>query len=44
MAGRAYYGGGYYTTGGDDYLGAIPGGYAWVREISEGVFEKGQCQ
>ena len=44
MASRAYYAGGYYSTGGDDYLGAFPGGYAWVKETSEGVFEKGQCQ
>jgi len=44
VAGRAYYGGGYYTTGGDDYLGAIPGTQAWVKETSEGVFEKGQCE
>jgi len=46
-AGRAYAGGNYSLralANGDDYLGAIPGGYAWVREISEGVFEKGQCQ
>lgn len=44
MAGRAYYGGGYYTTGGDDYLGPISGTYAWVKETSEGIFEAGQCQ
>ena len=44
MAGRAYYAGGYYSTGGDDYLGAIPGGYVWVKESPDGVFEKGQCQ
>ncbi|MGO1692224.1 MAG: immunoglobulin-like domain-containing protein [Marinobacter sp.] len=25
-SGRAYYAGGYYSAGGDDYLGAIPGG------------------
>ena len=44
MASRAYYAGGYYSTGGDDYLGAFPGSYTWVKETSEGVFEKGQCQ
>lgn len=44
MAGRAYYAGGYYTSGGADYLGAIPGGYAWVKQTSENVFEKGQCE
>lgn len=44
MAGRAYYAGGYYTTGGDDYIGAIPGTYAWVKEASDGIFEAGQCQ
>jgi len=44
MAGRAYYAGGYYSSGGNDYLGAIPGGYAWVKETSEGIFEQGQCQ
>lgn len=44
MASRAYYAGGYYSNGGDDYLGAFPGGYAWVKETSDGVFEKGQCQ
>lgn len=36
--------GGYCSTGGGDYLGAVPGGYAWAKETSDGVFEKGQCQ
>jgi poly(hydroxyalkanoate) depolymerase family esterase len=44
MAGRAYYSAGYYTTGGDDSLGPIPGTYTWVKETSAGVFEAGQCQ
>lgn len=42
-AGRAYYAGGYYTTGGDDSLGALSGTYSWVKETSEGFFEAGQC-
>lgn len=44
IAGRAYYAGGYYTTGGDDYLGPVSGTYSWVKETSNGVFEAGQCQ
>lgn len=44
IANRAYYAGGYYTTGGDEYLGAIPGSNAWVKETSEGIFQLGQCQ
>lgn len=43
VAGRAYYSGGYYTTGGADALGAWPGVYTWVKETSEGFFEAGQC-
>ncbi|WP_434049536.1 extracellular catalytic domain type 1 short-chain-length polyhydroxyalkanoate depolymerase [Marinobacter salarius] len=42
-AGRAYYSGGYYTTGGNDYLGAVSGTYSWVKETDSGVFEVGQC-
>ena len=42
-AGRAYYSGGYYTTGGNDYLGAVSGTYSWVKETDSGVFEAGQC-
>jgi len=42
-AGRAYYAGGYYTTGGDDYLGAVSGTYSWVKETAAGYFEIGQC-
>lgn len=42
-AGRAYYSGGYYTTGGDDSLGGLSGVYTWVKETSEGFFEAGQC-
>ncbi|QSP94769.1 PHB depolymerase family esterase [Marinobacter salinisoli] len=43
IANRAYYAAGYYTVGGNDYLGALSGTYAWVKETSEGVFEAGQC-
>ncbi|MDX1458196.1 MAG: PHB depolymerase family esterase [Marinobacter sp.] len=43
-AGRAYYAGGYYTTGGDDSLGALSGTYSWVKESAEGFFEAGQCE
>lgn len=42
-AGRAYYAGGYFTTGGDDTLGALSGTYTWVKETSEGFFEAGAC-
>ena len=41
--GRAYYSGGYYTDGGNDYLGGLSGTYSWVSETSEGYFEAGQC-
>lgn len=43
VAGRAYYAGGYFTTGGDDTLGALSGTYTWVKETSEGFFEAGAC-
>lgn len=42
-AGRAYYQGGYYTTGGDDSLGGLSGSYTYVKETSAGYFEAGQC-
>lgn len=42
-AGRAYYSGGYYTTGGNDYLGALSGTTSWVKETDTGFFEAGQC-
>lgn len=42
-AGRAYYAMGYYTSGGADYLGAVSGTTAWVKETSAGFFEAGQC-
>lgn len=42
-AGRAYYAGGYFTTGGDDTLGALSGTYTWVKETSDGFFEAGAC-
>lgn len=42
-AGRAYYAGGYYSTGGDDFLGSVSGVYTWVKETSEGFYEAGQC-
>jgi len=35
---------GYYSTGGDDSLGALSGSYTWVKETSSGVYEAGQCQ
>lgn len=41
--GRAYYTGGYYSTGGDDFLGSVSGVYTWVKETSEGFYEAGQC-
>ncbi|MCW8127276.1 PHB depolymerase family esterase [Microbulbifer halophilus] len=41
--GRAYYQSGYYTTGGDDGLGSLSGTYTYVKETSEGFYEKGQC-
>ncbi|MBU2953724.1 PHB depolymerase family esterase [Marinobacter sp. F3R08] len=42
-AGRAYYAGGYYSTGGNDYLGSVSGIYTWVKETQDGIFEAGQC-
>ncbi|OEY65430.1 PHB depolymerase family esterase [Marinobacter sp. X15-166B] len=42
-AGRAYYAGGYYSTGGNDYLGAVSGVYTWVNQTADGVFHAGQC-
>jgi len=43
LAGRAYYSMGYYSTGGNDGLGALSGTYGWVKETASGVFEAGQC-
>lgn len=43
VAGRAYYAGGYFSTGGDDTLGALSGTYTWVKETSDGFFEAGAC-
>lgn len=43
VAGRAYYASGYFTTGGDDTLGALSGTYTWVKETSDGFFEAGAC-
>jgi len=43
LAGRAYYAGGYFTTGGDDAIGALSGTYSWVKETSAGFYESGQC-
>ena len=43
LAGRAYYLMGYYTEGGNDYLGALSGTSAWVAETAKGFFEAGQC-
>ncbi|MDN3649472.1 PHB depolymerase family esterase [Reinekea marina] len=40
---RAYYSMGYYTVGGNDYLGGVSGSYSWVAETSDGIFEVGQC-
>ena len=42
-SGRAYYYWGYYTNGSDEYLGSWYTTYSWVREASDGYFEKGQC-
>ena len=42
-AGRAYYAGGYYATGGDDFRGSVSGVYTWVKETSDGFYEAGQC-
>lgn len=44
LAGRAYYSMGYYSTGGDDSLGALSGSYTWVKEETFGIYEAGQCQ
>ncbi|WP_166253549.1 PHB depolymerase family esterase [Marinobacter salicampi] len=43
ISGRAYYALGYYTTGGDNTLGALSGTYTWVKETSEGFYEAGSC-
>lgn len=40
-AGRAYYG--YYTVGGNQYLGSLPGVNSWVKETASGYFQAGQC-
>ncbi|PAU66666.1 hypothetical protein BZL41_00355 [Pseudomonas sp. PIC25] len=40
-AGRAYYG--YYTVGGNDYLGSLSGASTWVKQTASGYFEAGQC-
>lgn len=42
-AGRAYYSMGYYTTGGNDSLGAVSGIYTWVKEEQSGIYTAGQC-
>lgn len=39
--GRAYYG--YYTVGGNDYLGSLSGAGTWVKQTASGYFEAGQC-
>ncbi|SDP58823.1 extracellular catalytic domain type 1 short-chain-length polyhydroxyalkanoate depolymerase [Ectopseudomonas guguanensis] len=41
MAGRAYYG--YYTVGGNQYLGSLSGLSTWVRETAQGHFQAGRC-
>lgn len=41
MAGRAY--NGYYTVGGNHYLGSLPGVNSWVKETASGYFQAGQC-
>lgn len=41
MAGRAYYG--YYTVGGNDYLGSLSGVNTWVKQTASGYFEAGRC-
>lgn len=43
QAGRAYYSMGYYTTGGNDSLGAVSGVYTWVKSTSSGVYQAGSC-
>ncbi|MCG8520420.1 MAG: PHB depolymerase family esterase [Pseudomonadales bacterium] len=43
LAGRAYYAGGYFSYGGDDYLGAVAGLSSWVRETEPGHYQSGQC-
>ncbi|PHS65508.1 MAG: esterase [Thalassobium sp.] len=43
LAGRAYYSLGYYSTGGNDSLGAVAGVYAWVKSGSTGVYQAGRC-
>lgn len=43
-AGRAYYQFGYYTVGGNEYLGALSGTSHWIKEETSGVFQTGQCQ
>lgn len=42
-AGRAYYGIGYFTVGGDDALGFASLTEGWVHETTTGVFEAGRC-
>ncbi len=43
QAGRAYYSMGYYSTGGNDSLGAVSGVYTWVKSGSTGVYGAGRC-
>lgn len=42
-AGRAYYQMGYYTVGGDEFIGSVSGINTWVKEVTAGVYQAGQC-
>lgn len=42
-AGRAYYQLGYYTTGGDEFIGSVSGLNSWVKEMTPGIYQVGQC-
>lgn len=41
--GRAYYLWGYYTQGGNEYLGALSGTLTWVHQSDGGPYRAGQC-
>ncbi len=43
-SGRAYYQMGYYTTGGDEFIGSVSGLNSWVKETTSGIYQVGQCQ
>lgn len=42
-AGRAYYQMGYYSVGGNDFLGSVSGSYSWINQTVSGVYDAGRC-